>query len=265
MWYFKITAVLVAALLTGFFGGLFLFDQNDQVWSPGKIFIQFEAIKKSHPKITFNKGWGYFDDGRLWLAENKGNLSISLPNKPRSDLLLSVTGDSVFTSGNEKKQINIMANGSLIGNLILTSQKPKIEDHILLIPQELAVKAKVMNVDFRLVPPGPGGMKLLSIKELSLMDIHQMANMRGHIDQCSTITVSGWAVSGQMVPPLIVRKNGKKVAMIQNFHDRKDLPTHGIPLNAGFTHYFQEPLQKGDHVELVFLNGKQVPGHKCNF
>jgi SAM-dependent methyltransferase len=87
---------------------------------------------------------------------------------------------------------------------------------------------------------------------------------RGVVDGCTTAYVRGWAVDGNNRPaPLSISADGRVVAELVPNLQRDDLETTGIAGNAGFWHWFAQPLSPRSTVAVSFADGATLERCPC--
>jgi len=81
---------------------------------------------------------------------------------------------------------------------------------------------------------------------------------KGYLDDVDRAgRISGWAASGTVAAPVVVKVNGRPVGSTGIGTVRPDLASAGLPVNAGFS-LTVPGIQNGDVVEVLFPDGSHL-------
>ena len=101
------------------------------------------------------------------------------------------------------------------------------------------------------------------LEGISLRDARHLGDFKGFVDRCSTVTLVGWAIGGNIPVSLVASLEGVPLPALFKNVDRPDLQLNGLPLDAGFEILPTKPIAAGSKVEVRFPNGRHLNGSPC--
>jgi hypothetical protein len=255
-----IALLMVVGVAFGFFSTLVLLpERNSEGWLDAAVAPVNLAVNFSFPNTppaSFGTGWEKPEQWGVWSKGNEAIVLAQLRGKAGGDVILFVEGRGKPSLRGEKARVTVSANGSQVGVWQLNGSERESASFI--VAREIANKESPLRIAFRSELP------LFGVSRILLRDVSSLSEFAGYIDSCQGTRLSGWAKTGTLLAPIVIRRGGRVVTPVafQNVN-RPDLPANGLPAVAGFDITLPPSRDSPQETDVRFPNGKPLDNSPC--
>lgn len=245
-------SLLIAGLAAGFGGALLFLRQLDRR-TPEVLDLTFPLKAEAPWMVTLLSGWGSTSVRGTALGATAARMTLPLPQTIGRDLILDL---EVWADAAAKPvQLTIEGNGVGLGAVRVSG--PGLQRVFL--PAEVAKKKQPFELRFI---PG-GNAEGVILETISLREAARLSNFSGHVDNCSGAAVIGWAMADDLPAPITVKRKGKPDQSRMPSIPRPDVKKGSRPRDVGFSVAMSPAIAPGERIEVVFPDGRPVPGSPC--
>lgn len=261
--------VLLLLFGIGILGGFGYGVLNAPVEEPGPppvpvdASIQANARGNSYGSIssTMDRGWGDPESWGTWMSGEESVVLLGFDGPARGDVELFIEARSRPVAQEGAQSVVVYFNDQELGRWMLPDEPQQLRRRFI-VPRDVFNASTVARLVF--AGPATASAKTpFGLEALSLRDARFLRNFKGFLDQCETDKLIGWAVASGSAVSVTAKVNGKPIEATFTTVARPDLPSHGLPGDAGFKLTPLEPIAAGSTVEVQFTNGKLLRGTPC--
>lgn len=249
-------ALLCMSAALGFIVTLRLLDEADKRPEGEPVDVDLKFASHAIQPGTLRAGWGRPEKWGVWAVAGQAVVIAEVFDAGRGDLALIIEGRGHPSLGDQETTVNVAVNGVEIGAWQLTAQiSPNFGRFI--VPEAAASRQYPMQVVFSAERP------VLGLTRIILRDVSQLSDLSGYVDNCQGGHIRGWAQSGPLPAPVLVRRNGRVAPMTLRTVVRPDLTARGLRAEAGFDITLRDFSGSGESIEVVFPNGRPLKNSHC--